>query len=177
MITDKHSENKSFKILEIGAGTGATTSYILKYLKTKNTEYIFTDVSQLFLNKAKDKFKDLKNIEFKILDIEKDPASQGFSLNDIDLIIASNVIHATKDLKKSLANVKKLLKSDGLLILTEATSKQKWVDLVFGLTEGWWKFEDYNVRSDYALLNEKQWKDLLEESEFGETEIISVKWE
>jgi len=173
-ITDKHSENKSFKILEIGAGTGATTSYILKFLKTKNTEYIFTDVSQLFLNKAKDKFKDLKNIEFKILDIEKDPASQGFSLNDIDLIIASNVIHATKDLKKSLANVKKLLKSDGLLILTEATSKQKWVDLVFGLTEGWWKFEDYNVRSDYALLNEKQWKDLLEESELGETEIISV---
>ena len=173
-ITDKISEDKNFKILEIGAGTGATTSFILKSLKNKNIKYDFTDVSVLFLNKAKEKFKDFNNIDFRILDIEKDAASQGFTLNDYDIIIASNVIHATKDLKQSLANVKNLLKNEGLFIFTEATSKQKWVDLVFGLTEGWWRFDDKDLRPDYALLNEEQWKELLLTSGFGETEVISV---
>ncbi|HMR40460.1 MAG TPA: SDR family NAD(P)-dependent oxidoreductase [Ignavibacteria bacterium] len=171
-IADKLSGDKKLKILEIGAGTGATTSYILKHLK--NTEYVFTDVSQLFLNKAKDKFKDFKNTEFGILDIEKDPVTQGYALNDFDIIIASNVIHATRELKQTLSNIKKLLKTEGVLILTEATSKQKWVDLVFGLTDGWWRFEDTEIRSDYSLLNEIRWKELLSDSGFIENEVISV---
>ncbi|MEZ4821379.1 MAG: hypothetical protein R2942_02810 [Ignavibacteria bacterium] len=66
------------------------------------------------------------------------------------------------------------MKTEGMLILTEATSKQKWVDLVFGLTEGWWRFEDSELRPDYALLNEIQWRELLTDSGFNETEVISV---
>lgn len=173
-ITAKLPEDKTLKILEIGAGTGATTSYILKNLRDKKTEYVFTDVSQLFLNKAKEKFRDFKNVDLRILDIEKDPVSQQFALNEFDIIVTSNVLHATKDLKQTLENIKKLMKNEGVLILTEATSKQKWVDLVFGLTEGWWRFEDSELRPDYALLSENQWKTLLSDSGLSETEIISV---
>ena len=170
---NSNSSDKTLKILEIGAGTGATTSYLLEMLKGTQTEYVFTDVSQLFLNKAKERFKDISFTDYKILDIEKDPAVQNFDLNSFDIIIASNVIHATKDLKQSLDNVKKLLRKNGILILTEATEKQKWVDLVFGLTDGWWRFEDYELRPDYALLSTEQWSGLLRECGFNEVENIS----
>ena len=165
--------DKTLKILEIGAGTGATTSYLPEMLKGTKTEYVFTDISQLFLNKAKERFGNFNFISYKILDIEKEPAAQNFDLNSFDIIIASNVIHATKDLKHSLDNIRKLLRKNGILILTEAIEKQKWVDLVFGLTEGWWRFQDKELRPDYALLGTEQWSGLLRESGFSEVEIIS----
>jgi len=168
-----NNEGKTLRILEIGAGTGATTSYIIDKLKNNKAEFVFTDLSQLFLNKAKERFKDLGFVDYKILDIEKDPAGQSFDADSFDIIIASNVIHATKDIKQSIGNVKKLLKKNGVLILTEAIEKQKWVDLVFGLTEGWWRFEDKELRPDYALLSADKWKQVLEESGFNEAEIIS----
>lgn len=165
-------QGKPVRILEIGAGTGATASIILEKLKGVNAEYVFTDVSQLFINKAKERFKEFDFAEFKLLDIEKDPSGQNFDLNNFDIIIASNVIHATRDIKQSLINIKKLLKKNGMLVLTEAIEKQKWVDLVFGLTEGWWRFEDNDLREDYALFNAAKWKQVLEESGFNEAEII-----
>jgi malonyl CoA-acyl carrier protein transacylase len=167
-------EGRKVRILEVGAGTGATTSYVLKHLTNKNVEYMFTDVSQLFLTRAKEKFSEYSNIEYKLFDLEKDPAGQNFDESSFDIIIASNVIHATKDLKQSLNNLKRLLKNNGRLIFTEATQRQKWVDLVFGLTEGWWRFEDTGLRKDYALLDETGWIGLLNESGFNEAEVISV---
>lgn len=82
-------------ILEIGAGTGNTTRDIIGALIRGGTErfneYVFTDISPSFFEKARDSFQSYGNkMMFLPLNIEKDPLRQGFTAK-YDLIVASNV--------------------------------------------------------------------------------------
>ncbi len=154
------------RILEIGAGTGGTTAGILPHLRGCNVEYHFTDLSPHFLNRAQEQFAAYPFVRYSTLDIEQSPAKQGFAA-DYDIIIAANVLHATKNLRQALTHARSLLRRDGLLVLLEGTAPQRWVDLTFGLTDGWWRFDD-DVRSDYPLIDEGAWRDLLAETGFGD---------
>jgi len=83
-------------VLEIGAGTGGTTTNMLLGLKSEFGErlyskYSYTDISSGFFVAAKERFKDHQNIEFSILDISQDPLEQGFEEGSYDLILAANV--------------------------------------------------------------------------------------
>ena len=49
---------------------------------------------------------------------------------------------------------KKMLRPDGILCLVELTKSLFWFDLVFGLLEGWWLFEDDR---EHKLANERLW--------------------
>ena len=51
-------QGKKVRILEIGAGTGGTTAYLLPYLDSAQTDYCFSDISPIFSEKAKQKFSD-----------------------------------------------------------------------------------------------------------------------
>ncbi|WP_414621610.1 aminotransferase class III-fold pyridoxal phosphate-dependent enzyme [Calothrix sp. CCY 0018] len=165
------------RILEIGAGTGGTTAHILPHLRAKQTEYVFTDLSPRFMDKAKQKFSDYPYIQYQVLDIEKEPEKQGFAPHQFDIIIAANVLHATSSLRQSLKHVLQLLVPGGLLVLMEGTSPQRWLDLIFGLTEGWWKFCDEDLRPSYPLLSTSQWQTLLKESGFREAVCVQTESE
>ncbi len=54
-------------------------------------------------------------------------------------------------------------------MMLEVTSLVRWIDLTFGLTDGWWKFTDKDIRSSYPLLNQQTWQRLLTEVGFAET--------
>jgi malonyl CoA-acyl carrier protein transacylase len=166
-------QGRSLRILEIGAGTGSTTNYILPHLFTERTEYIFTDIGAFFTAKAQEKFKDYPFVRYQVLDIEQDPQTQGFSPHQYDVIVAANVLHATSDLRSCLHHVKQLLAPGGMLVLLEDTAPVHWVDLTFGLTEGWWKFSDRQLRPDYPLLRASQWETLLQEIGFEQAVTIS----
>lgn len=84
------------RVLEIGAGTGGTTTNLLSGLQSEFGErlyskYSYTDISSGFFVGAKERFKDHPNIEFSVLDISKDPLEQGFEEESYDLILAANV--------------------------------------------------------------------------------------
>jgi len=100
--------------------------------------YTFTDISAGYLPAAKERFKDWPNMEFVTLDICKDPLTQGFQPESYDLIIASNVLHATPNLHDTLSNVHKLLHQDGRLLLEELCCDVKSVNFVMGVLPGWW---------------------------------------
>jgi SAM-dependent methyltransferase/acyl carrier protein len=159
-------EGETVRVLEIGAGTGGTSAYVLPLLPPGQTKYVFTDVSNLFLYKARQKFSDYDFVDYKLLDIEHDPKEQGFVEQQFDVVIASNVLHATSNLRGALNHVRQLLAPDGLLLLLEATGKQRLVDFTFGLTDGWWEFKDTDLRPDYPLLPAKRWLSVLAECEF-----------
>lgn len=55
------------------------------------SRYTFTDISSGFFTAASERFVNYPGIEFKTLDISRDPAEQGFEIGTYDLIIASNV--------------------------------------------------------------------------------------
>ena len=169
---EKLPKSRGLRLLEIGAGTGGTTSYILPHLNPQQTEYTFTDIGALFTAKAQEKFRDYKFIKYQTLDIEVEPTNQGFEAHQYDVIIAANVLHATTDMKQTLSHVRELLADGGMLVLYEATAKTIWVDLVFGLLEGWWKFSDYELRPDYPLLSREKWHHVLRETGF--TEVVTM---
>jgi SAM-dependent methyltransferase len=162
-------KGRTVRILEIGAGTGGTTSYVLPHLPANQTEYVFSDVSHLFMSNAKEKFREFPFVKYQLLDIEQDIESQGFVPHQFDIILAANVIHATLDLHETLKHVQQLLAPEGMLMLLEATGPQRWLDLTFGLTEGWWRFADTDLRPTYPLLAPHQWQNLLQETGFVET--------
>lgn len=98
---------------------------------------------------------------FEVLDIEKTPPE--FLIYSQDIVIATNAIHATRNLRNSCSNTKKMLMEHGFLCLIEITRNLYWYDVVFGLLEGWWLFEDMR---DHAIAHESQWKEVLLEAGF-----------
>jgi acyl transferase domain-containing protein len=134
----------SLAVLEIGAGTGGTTAPLFQSLNDEELRslrrYDFTDISAGFFGPASTLLKGyIERIEFKKLDIEQDPLEQGFDLESYDLIIASNVLHATTNLDIVLKNARRLLKPDGRLAMIEVTKLQPYLQIIFGLLPGWWK--------------------------------------
>jgi acyl transferase domain-containing protein len=154
------------RVLEIGGGTGGTTSGVLPALPRGRTDYLFTDVSPLFVKRALDRFASYGSVRGQALDIEKDPTGQGLAGESFDIVVAANVLHATTDLRTTFRHVFERLAPGGLLILVEVTRPQGWIDLTFGLTEGWWKFTDEDVRPDYPLLSPERWSRFLASAGF-----------
>lgn len=90
-------------ILEIGAGTGGATKRILSHIGSNFSTYTYTDISAGFFGKAQEVFEEYQNrMVFKVLDIERDPITQGFSECSFDMIIASNVLHATRSMQVTM---------------------------------------------------------------------------
>ena len=160
--------DRPLRVLEIGAGTGGLTSYILPMLPAGRSCYTFTDPSTNCFAKGEQKFRDCNFIRYQQLDIEIDPAKQGFEKHSFDLILVSQVLHATTDLRQTLAHVRQLLAPGGLLLMVEAMRAPYWADTVFGLLESWWRFGDADLRPTHPLLPFAAWQRLLEETGFSQ---------
>lgn len=167
--------SRTVRILEIGAGTGGTTYHLLPRLDPGRTEYVFTDISALFLSRAEQKFFDHPFVEYKVLDIEKDLSSQGFTPHSFDIVVASNVLHATRDLEQTTQNVRKLLAPKGLLMLLELEQLLSSIELVFALTKQWWRFSDkYRPASASSpVLTRDEWQTVLTENGFTNVTSLS----
>lgn len=157
---------RALRVLEIGAGTGATTAAVMPQLPA-GSSYCYTDVSPAFLHDAQARFQgSALALNFRRLDIEQAPAAQGFASGSFDIVVACNVLHASADLRRSVQHVRGLLAPGGLLVLVESVARRAWLDLTFGLTDGWWRFDDAPLRADGALVSAPQWTALLAEAGF-----------
>lgn len=154
-----------FRILEIGAGTGGTTRHIINRLQSQGIEfeYVFTDISAGLIAAARRQFRNVDGMSFELLDIEKPPKSE--YEGQFHCIISTNCIHATKNLDVTLLHLRKMLREDGALTLVEMTQQLFWLDIVVGLFEGWWRFEDGRT---HALIDEKQWAERMNRAGFEE---------
>jgi acyl transferase domain-containing protein/NADPH:quinone reductase-like Zn-dependent oxidoreductase/acyl carrier protein len=138
------------RILEIGAGTGGTSSVLFQRLKNYQAdveEYRYTDLSQVFLLHAKETY--LPNTPYlttSILNVEEPIDLQGIEAGSFDLVIATNVLHATKNIGVTLRHAKQCLARDGLIVINELTQSSLFAHVTFGLLDGWWRYEDAEVR-------------------------------
>ncbi|KAI1367101.1 PKS-NRPS hybrid [Xylaria arbuscula] len=155
-------------VLEIGAGTGGATKSFLGALGDQFSTYTFTDISGGFFEKAKGVFaSQASKMNFQVLNIEKDIEEQGFTEGTYDVIIASLVLHATRNMEETMRNVRRLLKPGGYLLLLEITENdQMRFGLLFGGLEGWWLgYDDGRALSPCIDLDE--WQTLLKKTGFS----------
>ncbi len=154
---------RPLRILEIGGGHGTLTSVLLPALAGAEVEYTFTDIGRAFLLRAEQRAREAgqDGIRFGRLDITRDPEAQGFAPGSFDAVVGADVVHATPRLADTLSHLRALLAPGGLLGLVETVRPQRWGTMVWGLADGWWSFEDRELRRDSPLLGPAAWESLL----------------
>jgi acyl transferase domain-containing protein len=153
-------------VLEVGGGTGSTTQAVAAALPA-SAVYHFTDVSDLFLDRARERFAAHPNIRYGRFDLDRPLADQGYGPGQCDLIVAANAVHACSDLAATLSNLRTLLAPGGMLALVESTTPFAWFDFTTSLIEGWRKHDD-GLRTDGPLLRPEVWRRALAEAGFAQ---------
>ncbi len=180
-------KNPALSILEVGAGTGSITPFVLAPLLTNGQtdtgfprfcRYDFTDISAGFFEKAKEKIAQTAPIEymnFKVFDLESDPIAQGLEASSYDVIVAASVIHATSNLSNTLGRLRTLLKPGGKLVLVEVIQPECIrAAFIFGTLPGWWMSTDSKdgYRDRGPNINEDQWKEVLSATGFSVNAVV-----
>ncbi|KAF2965402.1 hypothetical protein GQX73_g8174 [Xylaria multiplex] len=154
-------ENPTLRILEVGAGTGGITNHVLSTLKSfeastggmRFSEYVFTDISPSF-------FEDKSALE------------QGLGEMSYDVVIAGCVLHATRDVKKTLSYLRSMLKPGGRLLYLEVVVPDNVItNFAFGVLPGWWSSVE-EFRSLSPVMTEDQWNLVLRDSGFSGNDVI-----
>ncbi|KAK7214382.1 hypothetical protein V2G26_002385 [Clonostachys chloroleuca] len=174
-------ETPGISVLEVGGGTGGMTEQFLSAISeiesTKGitciSEYTFTDISPAFFEHASEKFGDYsERMIMKKFDLEREPEEEGFTPAAYDVVVAGSVVHATRDVTKTLKNLRRLIKPGGYLILLEIVDAGSASGNVgFGVFPGWWlSSEEWRPHS--PLLTEKQWDVLLKKTGFSGNHLV-----
>jgi len=109
---------KTDKILDIGCGTGRVTRLISKKAK----KVIGIDFSNEMIEIAKEKSKDIKNIEYQKVDITK---KLPFKNNSFDKITAILVINHIKNANQLFKEIHRVLKKGGTLLIDDFNTEFK----------------------------------------------------
>ncbi|OEV00244.1 polyketide synthase (OzmK) [Streptomyces qinglanensis] len=163
-------------VVEVGAGTGGTTASVLPALSSYSdrVRYTYTDISRGFTRYGADRYGSEHDfLDTAVLDIERPAAAQGFAGGEYDVVLATNVLHATARIDRTLANARSLLRPGGILILLEVTRVQPFPTLTFGLMPGWWSFEDTRLPNG-PLLSAPMWRQALERAGLGSVRAYSL---
>ncbi|KAJ6044919.1 uncharacterized protein N7446_003115 [Penicillium canescens] len=158
-------------VLEIGAGTGATTAKVLECLHPPGSDpqysrYLWTDISSDLLPSAEERFKHHRSVEFAVLDINQSPTAQGLDVESFDLVIASNVLHLTRSIEQTLGNIKSILKPGGRVLIEEICTEFLPIDYIMGILPGWW-MGDNDDRVDVPYISVERWDEELRKAGFA----------
>ncbi|CAM5260603.1 3-ketoacyl-CoA thiolase [Streptomyces alboniger] len=160
------------RVAEVGAGTGGTTAVVLPRLDpcADRLEYWYTDLSPAFLDQAERRFGPGRDyLRYGRWDVTQEGAGERLTGGGCDVVVATNVLHATPDIRLVLRNLAAALRPGGVLVVNEVTRKSAVLTLTFGLLDGWWLYDDEDVRLPGApLLSAPRWQEVLHDSGFGE---------
>ena len=153
----------TIRILEIGGGFGGTTNRLASLLDSLDRDFVYTfsDIALRLVNNAKKKFSKYTWMDFQVFNVEHDPPAS--LRGKYDIVIGTNVIHATSDIVQSCKQIRSLLREGGCMMLSEVTRTIDWYDIVFGLLDGWWEFTDGR---EYVLQDAETWMKKVKEAGF-----------
>ncbi|KAI1377811.1 S-adenosyl-L-methionine-dependent methyltransferase [Hypoxylon crocopeplum] len=155
------------RILEVGAGTGGTTAPLVAAFGNAKVlvNYTFTDIGASFVHKARARWEGNPEwMDFLVLDIEEE-IPESFR-EQYDIIVGTNVVHATRDRTATCRRLREALRPGGVLVLSELTRPVDWYDICFGLLDGWWLADG---GKGYAIQPATVWMDAFERAGFKGT--------
>lgn len=131
-LATHHNGEGPLRILEIGAGTGATSAPVISLLDGLEVDYLFTDMTAFFLPAAKQRFSDHAWVRYGVLDIDQDIRPQGLASNSVDIVLCAGMLNSVKDIDTALSQISELLSPGGWLVFSEPTGE--WPPIL--LTQG-----------------------------------------
>ncbi len=103
---------RPLRIIEIGAGTGSATRHVLAAAPRRlPTAYRYTDVAGLPAPRRSQPPRPRHAL--RAAGHRARPHHLGFEPHCADVVLATNVLHATRDIGRALANVRTLLRPVG----------------------------------------------------------------
>ena len=103
-------ENNLGNALELGCGTGLFTESLQKI----STKVLATDFSDEMVAFARQKRRDMKNVEFR----KADALNPEFEDESFDTVFMANLIHVIGNAERVIQESKRVLKNGGQLIIT-----------------------------------------------------------
>nr|WP_285562939.1 amino acid adenylation domain-containing protein [Streptomyces hygroscopicus] len=173
-MAESRPADRPLNVLEVGAGYGSLTRHLLPLLPADRTEYLFTDVSRYFLDRAETEFAAYPFLRCDLFDLDRPPAAQGLGGRSADLVIAASVLHDMRQVRRTLAALRSVLAPGGVLLLVEQTTFHPWFDLVMGLQQGYDNFEDTELRQAHCLLDRAQWQQELTAAGFTRSALLTT---
>ncbi|MCI4066432.1 amino acid adenylation domain-containing protein [Micromonospora sp. R77] len=153
--------DRPLRILEVGAGGGGTTAAILGALAGRSLDYLCTDLSPYFTGQAQRRFDGVPGLRFQVYDLDAPAADQGLLPNSYDLVIAGDVLHATGDVDRVLAELRGLTAPGGWLIALEMTRDHYQImtslELLVRLDAATGDFADERRGTDLVFLGRDRW--------------------
>ncbi|MGH8081020.1 MAG: thioesterase domain-containing protein, partial [Lysobacter sp.] len=131
-LASARAEASPLRVLELGAGTGATTAAVAPLLDGLDVDYLFTDMTAFFLPEARQRFAAYPWMRFGLLDLNRDYRTQGLRPNGADVVLCAGMLNSVADLDKALKATVELLAPDGWLIFTEPTDDHPHILLTQG---------------------------------------------
>ena len=151
------------RVLEVGAGIGGATLDVVAALPEH--EYLFTDLSRFFLNIARDRLAHEPQVSFAVYDLDADARPQGLRHNTFDLVLASDVLHSTRNVGETFARLRELVAPGGWLLFVEMTRDQYQImaslELLTRVAEDVGDFTDARRGRDQTFLERDAWLEAL----------------
>ena len=176
-------------VLEFGGGGGSAAEAVLAALTAAGAppaRYVFTELQPAFLRRGTRAAKGaaLPDCELSALrfDINLDPAGQGLDPGRFDLVFGVNTLHLARDLMRTLANLRALLRPGGALVVGEllrpGPDAPVHLELPFTLLA---EYRDAppipGVRSRPGFMSPRGWIRALESAGFSEIRVLPAQIE
>jgi pyochelin synthetase len=162
-IAERWSGPEPLRVLEVGAGVGGTSMELIPALAPFDVEYRFTDVSQFFLNNARERYREYPRVGYGLYDMNRPAREQGLLPNSFGIVVCANVLHYARDAGAVLERLRELLVSGGWLLFIEATrdTYQIMTSMEFLFDEASGDFEDVRRADEQTFVSRPQWAELL----------------
>ncbi|MFI6704889.1 SDR family NAD(P)-dependent oxidoreductase [Nonomuraea sp. NPDC050478] len=151
--------DRPLRVLEVGAGTGGTTVTLLPILPVDRVRYTVTDVAEPVLARLRQRLSGVDVAEFGLLDLDADPAGQGWPTGGFDLVVAAGCLHLARDLPCALRGLGRLLAPGGKLLVAGPHRAGPLLPFL-GLTPELW--------GPGALPSAQRWPELLAEAGYAD---------
>lgn len=159
-------ENENVTVIEIGNKMQNNTAEFLKILQGKG-QYIYVDVLKNEKRKIVEMLEKNKNFTVYEYDIRDRALYQGELYKKADIIIVDNVLHRASDINKVLRNLRRMLNSNGILLLREFTENNLLLlNTVAFLERGFSNISDERSKVGLPLISTTKWKEKIIQSGF-----------
>lgn len=166
LVCQRARRHQGICVLEVGAGTGATTDVVLAQCRDEDVRvnYHFSDLSTFFIEKARERYRH-HEMQFSLVDIDCSFAKQGISAASQDVVICAGVLNNAQETLRMLRELRELLTPGGWLLFSEATREH--YEILTSQAFMMPSPRDDRQRTRERFFSIAQWRDALWRAGFG----------